>query len=63
MINILLADDHAIIRAGLKIFISNYIPHCSIDEAGDGNVAFEKIKMQDYQHRKQHRYGYLTLFM
>ena len=49
MINILLADDHAIIRAGLKIFIQNYIPHSVVDEAGDGESAFEKVKEKDYR--------------
>jgi len=49
MINILLVDDHAIIRTGLKIFIANYILHSDIDEAGDGNSAFEKIKSKEYK--------------
>lgn len=48
MINILLADDHVIIRKGLKIFISDYIAHSIIDEAGDGNTAFQKIKEKNY---------------
>lgn len=49
MIKILLADDHTIIRTGLKLFISNYIAHAVIDEADDGNSAFKKIKDKDYQ--------------
>lgn len=49
MINILLADDHAIIRTGLKIFIENFVPHSLIDEAWDGDTAFKKIKEKDYQ--------------
>ena len=48
MIKILLADDHVIIRAGLKIYITNIIPHSNIDEASDGDSAFEKIKQNDY---------------
>ena len=48
MIKILLADDHAIIRAGLKIFIEKTIAHSVIDEADDGDSAFEKIKQKDY---------------
>jgi two-component system invasion response regulator UvrY len=48
MINIL-ADDHAIIRAGLKIFIEGYISQSVIDEAGDGDAAFKLIKEKDYQ--------------
>ncbi len=47
--NILLADDHSIIRTGLKLLITNYIPHCVIDEAGDGDEALKKIKAKDYQ--------------
>lgn len=49
MVHVLLADDHAIIRAGLKIFIANHIAHAVIDEAGDGDSAFKKIKEKDYQ--------------
>ena len=48
MNNILLVDDHAIIRAGLKIYIETIIPFSIIDEASDGDAAFEKIKKQDY---------------
>ena len=49
MINILLADDHVIIRAGLRIFISDYIAHSVIDEVGDGDSALKKIKGNNYQ--------------
>jgi len=49
MINILIADDHTIIRTGLKLFIANYIAHSVIDEAVDGNTAFKKVKDKDYQ--------------
>lgn len=49
MINVLLADDHVIIRAGLKIFIEHHVPHSVIDEAWDGDSTFEKIKDKDYQ--------------
>lgn len=48
MIKILLADDHVIIRAGLKIFIKNLIPLSAIEEAWDGDTAFEKIKFTDF---------------
>lgn len=47
--NILLADDHAIIRTGLKRFIANYLPDSVIDEAHDGDSVFEKIKTTDYK--------------
>ena len=49
MINVLLADDHAIIRAGLKIFIENYIANSLIDESWDGDSALKLIKEKDYQ--------------
>ncbi|MDB5223511.1 MAG: two component transcriptional regulator, LuxR family [Chitinophagaceae bacterium] len=49
MKNILLADDHLIVRSGLKTLIENYIAHSVIDEACDGNSAFKKIKEKDYQ--------------
>jgi len=48
MIKILLADDHAIIRAGLKIYIENVIPHSNIDETCDGDSTFKKIKEDNY---------------
>ncbi len=48
MKNILLVDDHAIIRTGLKIYIETIIPFAIIDDAPDGNIAFEKIKKIDY---------------
>ena len=48
MIKILLADDHAIIRAGLKTYIQNIIPHSEIEEAHDGDSTFEKIKHNNY---------------
>lgn len=48
MIRILLADDHAIIRAGLKTYIQSIIPDSLIEETYDGNSTFEKIKLNDY---------------
>jgi len=48
MTKILLADDHAIIRAGLKIYIENIIPDSNTDEAYDGDSAFKKMKENDY---------------
>jgi len=47
--HILLADDHVIIRTGLKKFILNYISNAIIDEAFDGDSAFAKIKSNNYQ--------------
>jgi two-component system invasion response regulator UvrY len=48
MKNILLADDHAIIRGGLRVLINSYLSHSTVDEASDGDSAFEKVKENDY---------------
>ena len=48
MPHLLLADDHSIIRGGLKTVIKDFLPHSSFDEADDGDTAFEKIKHNDY---------------
>jgi two-component system invasion response regulator UvrY len=48
MTRILLADDHAIVREGLKTFIQNIIPHSVIEEAQDGASAFAKIKRHNH---------------
>ncbi|MEO7265315.1 MAG: response regulator transcription factor [Ferruginibacter sp.] len=48
MPNLLLIDDHTIVRSGMKMIIENFLPHCNIDEAEDGDAAFEKIKQNDY---------------
>ena len=48
MANFLLADDHVIIRTGLKFVIENFMPHSKIDEAQDGDSSFEKIKKHNY---------------
>ncbi len=48
MANLLLADDHSIIRTGMKIIIENFLPHSKIDEAHDGDSAFQKIKQNEY---------------
>lgn len=48
MAELLLVDDHAIIRTGLTLLIRASFAHCNIDEANDGNTAFEMIKNHDY---------------
>jgi hypothetical protein len=42
MQNILIADDHSIVRAGLKLLINNSIRDVSIDEAEDGEAVIKK---------------------
>lgn len=48
MPNLLLVDDHSIIRTGLRLIIENFLSHTNIDEAYDGDSAFEKVKQNDY---------------
>ena len=48
MIRILLADDHEVIRSGLKYFMNSVVTHPVIHEAWDGNSTLEKVKDNDY---------------
>ncbi len=48
MNNILLVDDHYIVRTGLKLLIHDFLPHAKVDEAHNGDSALEKIKQKDY---------------
>ncbi|MBS1566080.1 MAG: response regulator transcription factor [Bacteroidetes bacterium] len=45
---ILIADDHAIVRKGLKIVIDELFPGCSCDEACNGDEIFFLIKKTNY---------------
>src|SRR5271165_6890190 len=40
-VRILVVDDHAIIRQGLKQLLADAFPHAVFGEAGDGNEALE----------------------
>ena len=44
-----MADDHEVMRCGLKVFISGLIGFPVIDEAWDGDSVIEKIKQHDYK--------------
>ena len=44
MINILIADDHSVVREGLKQIISANADKTVLAEAGSGNEAIEKIR-------------------
>jgi DNA-binding NarL/FixJ family response regulator len=46
--NVLIADDHSIVREGLKQYIRTLIEVKIIDEAVDGNDAWSKIKEGGY---------------
>ncbi len=48
MHNLLLIDDHAVLRTVIKMIIENFLPDCNIHEAEDGSAAFEKIKENEY---------------
>jgi len=48
MPEILLVDDHSIVRKGLRLLIQDYIPQTNIDEAFDGTSALENIKQKNY---------------
>lgn len=48
MTKILLADDHPVIRAGLKIFIKKAIISSAIDEVWEAGAAYKKIEENEY---------------
>lgn len=48
MHKLLLVDDHSIIRTGLQLIIKSFLPESKIDEAEDGNSAFDKLKNNEY---------------
>jgi two-component system invasion response regulator UvrY len=48
MPDILLVDDHSIVRTGLKLLINDFLPHSNIDEAFDGESALQKVKQINY---------------
>jgi two-component system, NarL family, invasion response regulator UvrY len=48
MNRILLADDHEVMRLGLKVFLSGVIPFSEIDEAWDEGSVLEKLTAHDY---------------
>lgn len=44
----LLIDDHAIVRSGIKFWLSAEYPSCEIDEAENGKEAYQKILEKEY---------------
>lgn len=42
MVNVLLADDHQIVKDGLKILLQSFPKYKVVDEASDGNELLEK---------------------
>lgn len=49
MNSILIADDHSIVRFGLKIMIETLFPNCKVDEARNGEEVMEQVRKNDYQ--------------
>lgn len=49
MKTILIADDHSLIRFGLKMAIKNHFPQCQTDEAWDGNSVMAQMKDNAYE--------------
>jgi DNA-binding NarL/FixJ family response regulator len=43
MINVLIADDHAIVRKGLRQIVKEQAAYMEVDEAADGQEVLEKI--------------------
>lgn len=48
MIRILIADDHAIVRRGLKQILADFHEEIEVDEAGDGGEAVSKALADRY---------------
>ena len=48
MINILIADDHAIVRKGLKQILIEQYPFANIAEAGDVETLIEEVMKQEW---------------
>jgi two-component system, NarL family, invasion response regulator UvrY len=48
MKKILLADDHALVREGIKMILEGLPEKIEVDEAYDGNSCMERIKIKEY---------------
>src|ERR1017187_757129 len=47
-IKILIADDHAIFRHGLKDILAKHFPGATVGEAATGQAALEKMREADW---------------
>jgi two-component system invasion response regulator UvrY len=45
---ILIIDDHEVVRAGVKNFLIDLLPHSVINEAWDGHSCLDKIRDEEY---------------
>ncbi|MHA4739981.1 response regulator [Dyadobacter sp. MSC1_007] len=48
MIKILIADDHSLVRYGLKLALSRHFTECHIDESWDGASVMQQLKSIAY---------------
>ncbi|MEN6363837.1 MAG: response regulator transcription factor [Rectinema sp.] len=48
MLSILVADDHYLIRKGLRQLLEENLPTLRVDEAGDGREALEAVRSRHY---------------
>ena len=48
MNRILIADDHSIVRSGLKLVVKEILPWTDIDEASNGNEVISHLKKNPY---------------
>jgi DNA-binding NarL/FixJ family response regulator len=48
MKRILVADDHSLVRFGLKVALQNNFSGCVIDESADGNSVLSQLKVNHY---------------
>jgi len=48
MIRVLLADDHAVVRKGLREILTEEFPDITLDEARNGEETFHKVQTKEY---------------
>jgi two-component system, NarL family, invasion response regulator UvrY len=46
---VLIADDHTIVRSGIKLIIQDLLPSTVFDEASNGNEVISFVKKNDYK--------------
>lgn len=50
ILKILVADDHAVLRLGLKIVLNSQFKDCEVDEAEDSVSLFASLQTKTYTH-------------
>jgi two-component system, NarL family, invasion response regulator UvrY len=45
---VLVADDHPLVRFGLKVSIKKHFPECEVDESGNGESTMAQLKSHHY---------------